>query len=81
LINVLSTIEDALVVLIFVEQPAGAVKVSWRARPGIDVSPVALRLVEAGTRLRPALRSGSLEEVRRWSSRQQELLAAALQKG
>jgi phosphoesterase RecJ-like protein len=82
LINVLSTIEDALVVLIFVEQPGGAVKVSWRARPGIDISPVALRFgggghpAAAGAEVR-----GSLEEVRAIViDATQELLATTLQK-
>ena len=42
LINVLSTINDANISLIFVEQPNGRVKVSWRAQPGYDVSEVAL---------------------------------------
>jgi phosphoesterase RecJ-like protein len=82
LINVLSTIEDALVVLIFVEQPGGAVKVSWRARPGVDISPVALRFgggghpAAAGAEIR-----GSLEEVPAMViDATQGLLAATLQK-
>lgn len=43
LINVLTSIQDAKVALIFVEQPNGSVKVSWRSHPGIDVSRVAMR--------------------------------------
>jgi phosphoesterase RecJ-like protein len=41
MINVLSAISDAEVAVIFVEQPNGHVKVSWRARPGLDVSGIA----------------------------------------
>lgn len=42
LINIISTIEDHAVGMIFVEQQDGSVKISWRAlQPGIDVSPVA----------------------------------------
>lgn len=42
LINVISTIEDHVVGMIFVEQTDGHVKISWRAlQPGIDVSPIA----------------------------------------
>jgi phosphoesterase RecJ-like protein len=41
LINILSTIEEAKVNLIFVEQPNGHVKVSWRSTPDYDVSKVA----------------------------------------
>lgn len=42
LINVISSIDDFKVGMIFVEQPHGRVKISWRAlEPGIDVSPVA----------------------------------------
>jgi bifunctional oligoribonuclease and PAP phosphatase NrnA len=47
LINVLSTI-DSDVVVIFVEQKNGRVKVSWRARPGIDVSQIALQFGGGG---------------------------------
>lgn len=42
LINMLSAIKDAQVSIIFVEQPNGSVKVSWRAQPGVDVAQVAL---------------------------------------
>jgi phosphoesterase RecJ-like protein len=41
LINLLSTIEGADVVVIFVEQGNGHVKVSWRSQPDFDVSQVA----------------------------------------
>jgi bifunctional oligoribonuclease and PAP phosphatase NrnA len=41
LINILSTIEDANIAIIFVEQHGGKVKVSWRAIPGLEVAQVA----------------------------------------
>lgn len=41
MINLLTAIEDAKVSVVFVEQPNGKVKVSWRAAPGVDVSQVA----------------------------------------
>lgn len=42
LINIISTIEDHSVGMIFVEQTDGHVKISWRAlQPGVDVSPIA----------------------------------------
>jgi len=42
LINIISTIEDHVVGMIFVEQLDGSVKISWRAlQPGVDVSPIA----------------------------------------
>jgi phosphoesterase RecJ-like protein len=43
LINVLSTIDDALVVILFVEQANGMIKISWRSVPGYDVTKVASR--------------------------------------
>jgi len=42
LINILSSINDAEVSIIFVEQPNSSIKVSWRSVPGINVSQVAL---------------------------------------
>lgn len=42
LINVLSSINDALIAVIFVEQPGDAIKVSWRAQSGIDISKIAV---------------------------------------
>ena len=41
LINVLSSIDEMDVSMIFVEQPNGNIKVSWRAQPGFDVAVVA----------------------------------------
>jgi phosphoesterase RecJ-like protein len=48
LINVLSSIEDTDISLIFVEQPNGNIKVSWRAQPGYDVSKVAVEFGGGG---------------------------------
>ncbi len=42
LINVLSTISDADISIIFVEQRDGTVKISWRAKPGFDVARTAM---------------------------------------
>lgn len=41
LINILSSVAEILIALIFVEQEGGTVKVSWRSNGGIDVSGVA----------------------------------------
>jgi len=48
LINLLSSIDGAVVSLIFVEQPNKAIKVSWRAQPGVDVSQIALQFGGGG---------------------------------
>jgi bifunctional oligoribonuclease and PAP phosphatase NrnA len=48
LINVLSSIEDFDISLIFVQQSAGKVKVSWRAKPGWNVSQIALQFGGGG---------------------------------
>jgi phosphoesterase RecJ-like protein len=64
LINVLSTLEDAEVVVVFTEQNNGHVKVSWRAQPGYDVSRVALDFGGGGhTAAAGADIPGSLPEV------------------
>ncbi len=41
LIQLLTTLEEALVIVLLVEQPDGTIKVSWRARPGYNVAAVA----------------------------------------
>jgi phosphoesterase RecJ-like protein len=41
LVNVLSAVREAKIALIFIEQENNQVKVSWRARPGLDVSGIA----------------------------------------
>jgi bifunctional oligoribonuclease and PAP phosphatase NrnA len=64
LINMLSTIENATVAVVFVEQSKDKVKVSWRAIPGLDVSKLALSFGGGG---HPAASgaeiAGSLSEI------------------
>jgi phosphoesterase RecJ-like protein len=48
LVNVLSSINSAKIAMIFVEQNKNLVKISLRARPGIDVSSVALEFGGGG---------------------------------
>ena len=48
LINVISSIDGFDVALIFVEQPNGNVKVSWRSQPSCDVSGIALKFGGGG---------------------------------
>jgi len=75
LINVLSSIGDADITMIFVEQPGEGVKVSWRAKPGFDVSQIALRFGGGG---HPAAAGaeipGTLEEVRQLVLQETRLL-------
>jgi phosphoesterase RecJ-like protein len=65
LINMLSSVSDALVAMIFVEQTGGRVKVSWRSQPGVNVSQLALQFGGGG---HPSASGadipGELEEVR-----------------
>jgi phosphoesterase RecJ-like protein len=64
LINILQTVEDADIFVIFIEQGNDSVKVSWRARPGYDVSQVALQFGGGGHK--PAAGAeiqGSIDEV------------------
>jgi phosphoesterase RecJ-like protein len=64
LVNVLTTIEDAQVVVIFVEQPNQQVKISWRSKPGIDVSELASTFGGGGhAAAAGAMIDGGLEEV------------------
>ena len=48
LVGYLATVRDAVIGVIFVEQSHGKVKVSWRARPGWDVSGLAVRFGGGG---------------------------------
>jgi phosphoesterase RecJ-like protein len=64
LINLLSAVEGADISMIFIEQPNGRVKISWRARPGFDVSRIAMSLGGGGhTAAAGAEIPGSLPEV------------------
>ena len=48
LINVLSSIEDTQVAIIFIEQKNGNTKVSWRAKKGLDLSKLAVKFGGGG---------------------------------
>ncbi len=48
LINVLSSIEGVMISIIFIEQPEGGVKVSWRSQPEYDVSKIAMEFGGGG---------------------------------
>lgn len=64
LIEVLSAIQEARVAVVFVEQSERQVKVSWRARPGIDVAAVANQFNGGGHTLAAgAVVEGGLKEV------------------
>lgn len=64
LVNVLSSIREANIAVIFIDQGNGHVKVSWRSRPGFDVSRIALHFGGGG---HPAASGadiqGSLDQV------------------
>jgi phosphoesterase RecJ-like protein len=65
LVNVLSSIHEAEIALIFVEQSQNNVKISWRARPGLDVSGIAFKFGGGGhAAAAGADVAGSLEEVK-----------------
>jgi phosphoesterase RecJ-like protein len=65
LINMLSSVNDAQVAMIFVEQADGRVKVSWRSQPGVDVSQLALEFGGGGhPSASGAEIPGDLEEVK-----------------
>ncbi|MEK6588823.1 MAG: bifunctional oligoribonuclease/PAP phosphatase NrnA [Chloroflexota bacterium] len=64
LIEILSAIQEARVAVVFVEQSERQVKVSWRARPGIDVAAVANQFNGGGHTLAAgAVVEGGLKEV------------------
>jgi phosphoesterase RecJ-like protein len=64
LINVVSTINETDVSLIFVEQNHSHVKVSWRSQPGFDVSQIALRFGGGGHKAAAGADvEGTLDEV------------------
>lgn len=65
LINLLSTIDGAEVTVIFIEQPDGGVKVSWRSRAGLNIAPLATAFGGGGHhQAAGAMVSGDLEQVR-----------------
>jgi bifunctional oligoribonuclease and PAP phosphatase NrnA len=65
LVNMLSSIDESEITVIFVQQKDGRVKVSWRGEPGWDVSQIALQFGGGG---HPAAAgadiAGDLEAVR-----------------
>jgi phosphoesterase RecJ-like protein len=64
LINVLTSIREADVAVIFVERPDGRIKVSWRSVPGIDVASVALMFGGGGHAAASGAEvAGTLDEV------------------
>ena len=64
LINFLSTIDDIDVVVLFIEQHKGQVKVSWRATPAYDISQVAMQFGGGGHKAASgATIEGDLKEV------------------
>jgi phosphoesterase RecJ-like protein len=64
LIDLLSTITDVQVAIVFVEQSRGKVKVSWRSRKGTDVSRLAEKFGGGGHEpAAGAMIDGDLEEV------------------
>ena len=64
LINLLSTIDGAEVTVIFVEQPGGTVKVSWRSRAGLNIATLAEAFGGGGHhQAAGAMIDGDLEEV------------------
>lgn len=66
LVNVLSAVEGTKIALIFIEQATHKVKVSWRARPGIDVSKIAFEFDGGGhAAAAGADIEGTLEEVKK----------------
>jgi phosphoesterase RecJ-like protein len=64
LVNVLSAVREAEIALIFIEQPHNFVKVSWRTKPGLDVSNIAFEFGGGGhAAAAGADIEGSLEDV------------------
>jgi phosphoesterase RecJ-like protein len=64
LINILTTIREAAVALVFVEQADGKVKISWRSVPGINVAEIAAEFGGGGHAAAAGAEvPGTLEEV------------------
>jgi len=64
LVSVLSSVNDADIAVIFIEQNPERVKVSWRARPGFDTSQIARRFGGGGHHAASGAEvEGLLEEV------------------
>jgi phosphoesterase RecJ-like protein len=66
LVNILSSIEDHEVAVMFIEQEGGKIKISWRVVAGLDVTPLAVSFGGGGHHAASgALIKGDMEEVRR----------------
>jgi phosphoesterase RecJ-like protein len=64
LINLLTTIDEARVSIVFVEQPGGKIKVSWRSEPGVNVAEVAATFGGGGhAQASGAMVTGGLSDV------------------
>lgn len=64
LINFMSTITGGKVTILFIEQAGGSVKVSWRARDGVDVAELARRFGGGGHKpAAGAMISGELKDI------------------
>ncbi len=64
LINLLSTIDDVDIAIIFVELMNNIIKVSWRSRPGFDVSKIAVQFGGGGHQAASGAQiPGTLDEV------------------
>lgn len=64
LVNVLSSINNAQIAIIFIDQGDGNVKVSWRSKPGVDVSKVAMEFGGGGHAVASgAMVKGTLDQV------------------
>jgi phosphoesterase RecJ-like protein len=64
LVNILTSIKDCDIAVIFVEQKYGKIKVSWRSEPGYDVSAIAVKFGGGGHAAASGAEiSGSLAEV------------------
>lgn len=64
--SILSSIKEVLVSVLFVEQPGGSVKVSWRAKSGIDISSLAQSLGGGGHPAAAGVEmKGTLDEVQK----------------
>ncbi|MBN2499838.1 MAG: bifunctional oligoribonuclease/PAP phosphatase NrnA [Anaerolineales bacterium] len=64
LVNELSSVKDAKIAIIFIEQTDNTVKISWRSKPGFDVSQIATQFGGGGHKVASgALAVGDLQSV------------------
>lgn len=66
LVSLLASVDGAVVAVIFIEQPNGMIKVSWRARPGYDTSKIAAQFDGGGHKAASgATIEGALDDVKK----------------